>query len=389
MPRTLKRRSDAISRDSPPPAQDSSPEREANTNNRRRRPSTSSDSAASNDGENDNISEAEDDGPTQAATHQRTLVKKLVRLALATEYSRQPLRRNDISQKVFKDSGSSGRSFKTVFAEAQKVLGGVFGMRLVELPGREKVGLKDRRAAAQASQAAKKKGKETQGGEGGAGGGSSSKSWILVSVLPEGYRTHPEINVPARAPTVEMEAGYTALYSFVVAIVWLNGNELSEGKMERYMQKVNVGGSTEWGSWEKVLARMVREGYVDRRKEQEEGWVYSVGPRGKVEVGTRGVEGLVKAVYGVGAGQGEGGEEERDEGEEDGASARTNGKLDEDELNRRLARSLGVSVGGQTQEVQMVNGGGEEDNGEQPEPQQRRRSGRRRGARDDDDDDDE
>ena len=359
MPRTLKRRSDAISRDDSAPAQDSSPEPAAPTNNRRRRPSTSS-SEASAASANGDVSDAED--ATQGQTQQSTLVKKLVRLALATEYSRQPLRRTDISSKVFKDSGSSGRGFKGVFAEAQKVLGNVFGMKLVELPGREKTGIKERRlAATQATQKKEGKGKqkETQGGDatGGGGNGTGGKSWILVSTLPDKYKRNAEMMLPAKAPTVDTEAGYTALYTFVVAIVWLNGNELSEAKMERYMNKVNVGGSTEWGSWEKVLSRMVREGYVDRRKEQEEGFVYSVGPRGKVEIGTTGVEGLVKAVYGVG------GEAEEEAGDEEGANGdggnatRVNGKIDENEINKRLTRSLGVSVGGESHTQESADGG--------------------------------
>ncbi len=383
MPRTLKRRSDAISRDdSPRTVQFPSPEPEPNVNNRQR-PSSSS----SSDTNNEEVSDPDD--TTHPQTQQSTLVKKLVRLALATEYSRQPLRRADISAKVFKDGGSSGRGFKSVLAEAQKILGSVFGMKLVELPGREKLGIKERRL--QATQAAKegKKEKESQGADGTGGGGTGGKSWILVSTLPDEYKRNPKIILPSKAPTMDTEAGYTALYTFVVAIVWLNGNELSEGKMERYMQKVNVGGSTEWGSWDKVLARMVREGYVDRRKEQEEGWLYSVGPRGKVEIGARGVEGLVKAVYGLGSGEEDvAGEEEQGNEEVEGANARTNGKIDEDELNKRLTRSLGVSVGGQrqTQELQMVDGTDQDGNNEQPEPQQRRKSARQRGAREKDDD---
>ena len=222
----------------------------------------------------------------------------------------------------------------------------------------------------------KKKG-ESQGTEGGGG-----KSWILVSVLPDEYKRNADVVVPAKAPTVDTEAGYTALYSFVVAVTWLNGNELSEGKMERYMERVNAGAATEWGSWDRVLARMVREGYVDRRKEPDEGWIYTVGPRGKVEVGIRGIEGLVKTVYGAGVN----GVEEANEAEEEGEDANpaASGKLDEEELNKRLTRSLGVSVGGQTQEVQMVDG--DNDTGSVQEPEQSRRSGRRKGARDDDDD---
>lgn len=77
-------------------------------------------------------------------------VQKLVRFALSCEYARQPIRRSDISLKVFNDIGGpnnagTGRNFRQVFAKAQKVLEEVFGMRMVELPVREKVTISQRR----------------------------------------------------------------------------------------------------------------------------------------------------------------------------------------------------------------------------------------------------
>lgn len=71
------------------------------------------------------------------------MVKKLIRLALSSEYSRQPIRRADISTKVLGEQGS--RPFKTVFEHAQKALRYRFGMELVELPQREKVTASQRR----------------------------------------------------------------------------------------------------------------------------------------------------------------------------------------------------------------------------------------------------
>lgn len=71
------------------------------------------------------------------------MVKKMVRLALASEYSRQPIRRTDISAKVLGEQGS--RRFKAVFDEAQTVLRKRFGMEMVELPGKEKVTISQRR----------------------------------------------------------------------------------------------------------------------------------------------------------------------------------------------------------------------------------------------------
>ena len=77
------------------------------------------------------------------------LVKKLVRLALASEYTRQPVRRSDINAKVFGElhgSGGGGRQqFRMVFEGAQEALREWFGMELVELPARERVTVRERR----------------------------------------------------------------------------------------------------------------------------------------------------------------------------------------------------------------------------------------------------
>jgi hypothetical protein len=71
------------------------------------------------------------------------MVKKMVRLALASEYSRLPIRRTDISAKVLGEQGT--RQFKVVFEQAQKELKTRFGMEMVELPAREKTTISQRR----------------------------------------------------------------------------------------------------------------------------------------------------------------------------------------------------------------------------------------------------
>lgn len=83
------------------------------------------------------------DAGTQADSSLDQMVKKLVRLALASEYQRRPIRRADISEKVL---GSQGRQFKSVFERAQLDLRAVFGMEMVELPARDKVTLQQRRS---------------------------------------------------------------------------------------------------------------------------------------------------------------------------------------------------------------------------------------------------
>lgn len=83
----------------------------------------------------------DDDGPS-SSTSLDDLAKRLVRLALAHESQRRPLRRQDISDKVL---GSGSRQFKKVFAQAQHELRTVFSMELVELPARDKLTVAQRR----------------------------------------------------------------------------------------------------------------------------------------------------------------------------------------------------------------------------------------------------
>ncbi|KIW15409.1 hypothetical protein PV08_05455 [Exophiala spinifera] len=336
-----KRRSDAISRDDPPssPDAESDSDSETVTQSRRQRPRSSSESSAAS-----SASDSHHHDP------HGTLVKKLVRLALATEYSRTPLRRSDIHTKIFKDSNTHGRSFKTIFNSAQDILKDTFGMHLVELPSKEKTSLKDRR-----NQATQTKSNTS----------TSSKSWILVSVLPDKLKTNPAVVQPTKAPSQETEATYTALYTFILSLIYLNNGALTDQKLNRYLKRVNMDTYTPFGALEKLLARMAREGYVEKRRDTTSGeevieWVS--GPRGKVEVGAKGVAGLVRSVYGYGAvplgmvagatatqpgrsrrGSGSGSDDEGDSGPQRLV------KIEEDELNSKIKRSLGIRFGRERQ----------------------------------------
>jgi DNA-binding MarR family transcriptional regulator len=242
-------------------------------------------------------------------------------------------------------------------------------MQLVELPSRDKSDLKSRRQLA--SQGAKS-----------ASASSTNKSWILVSTLPERYKRDPRIVTPTNAGgSREAEASYTALYTFVISVIYLNNGILPEAKLDRYLKRVNAETYTSLGATEKLLARMVKEGYVEKRRDTSTGeenieWV--VGPRGKVEVGIKGVQGLVKGVYGFGGTRGPDMEDEDEE----------------KELDRKLKRSLGIREEGP--KIIVENAGAETGNGgAEAEPEQPRRRGdaRRRprraatrGSRSDDDD---
>ena len=92
-----------------------------------------------NDNDNDNVEDFEEDTSSSSIA---LLSKNLARYAMSCEYSRTPIKRQDIGQKVL---GTHSRSFKEVFAAANTHLMDVFGMRMVELPNREKVTLRQKR----------------------------------------------------------------------------------------------------------------------------------------------------------------------------------------------------------------------------------------------------
>ncbi|KAI9724651.1 MAG: hypothetical protein M1828_003520 [Chrysothrix sp. TS-e1954] len=275
-----------------------------------RRGSTSSSASATG---------SEDEGAGSSANQQQ-MIKSLVRLALACEHARLPIRRGDISSKVL---GTSSRQFKRVFEGAQLALRQTFGMEMVELPAKEKVTISQKRAAQRSQQT------QSQAS-------TSSKVWVLSSSLPAKYRDAAVLE-PSKVPTSEAEAAYTGLYSFLIAVITLGGGQLSEAKLDRYLRRMNADQSTPIDKTEKMLARMVKEGYLHKSKETvngEEMTEYFVGPRGKIEVGEKGVAGLVRRVYGLPL---------------DGAPGDT-------DLERRLERTLRISASLGTHTQSVANG---------------------------------
>ncbi|CAI7574435.1 unnamed protein product [Penicillium manginii] len=308
-----------------------------------RRQRTRSSSAAGDDSE---------DGKSGAPSSLDAMVKKMVRLALASEYSRLPIRRTDISAKVLGEQGT--RRFKVVFEQAQKELKTRFGMEMVELPAREKTTISQRRAAQKTDKPS-----------------SGNKSWILTTTLPQSYQTSA-ILPPTKAPSAGTESTYTGLYSFIIALITLNGGSLAEPKLDRYLARMNAESHTPIDRTDKLLLRMIREGYLVRTREMdggEEQIEFLVGPRGKVEVGTNGVAGLVREVYGRGEGtpKASGRVPGYGDGDEDVLGGEMT-QMEEEEreaFEGRLRRSLGIRERpGQTQEAgssgQRGRGGGEE-----------------------------
>ncbi|KFY88215.1 hypothetical protein V500_06497 [Pseudogymnoascus sp. VKM F-4518 (FW-2643)] len=212
------------------------------------------------------------------------LVMKLVRYALACELGRVPIRREGIREKVFGKHG--GRRFQQLFDEAQVLLEEKFGMQMVELPSKEKVTLKDRREALAAVQKA--------------AATTTNRPYILQSILPKKYNI-PAIITPSHIPSTFAESAYMGLYTLIVSIIMLNGGRVSDEKLMRYLQRLNANVNTPVDKTELVFAKMQKQGYIVKIKDNASGtdikeWM--VGPRGKVEVGAEGVKGLVETVYG-------------------------------------------------------------------------------------------
>ncbi|KAJ5936662.1 MAGE family-domain-containing protein [Penicillium verhagenii] len=208
-----------------------------------------------------------------------SLVKKMVNLALAKEHKRLPIKREDITSKVLVHQ--ERRMFKTVFQHAQLKLMDVFGMEMTELPPKQDITTSQRRA----TQKIKKH--------------STRKSWILSTTLPPKYRT-PSILIPTKAPSANEEAIYTGLYTFIIAVITLNGPSLNEDKLMRYLKRAKADVHTPIDRTDKLINRLCRDRYLVRTREVDENEdvvLYMVGPRGRIEVGSKGVDGLVEEVF--------------------------------------------------------------------------------------------
>ncbi|KAH9859714.1 hypothetical protein IAQ61_011495 [Plenodomus lingam] len=244
---------------------------------RNRRPDESSDDDVDGD-----MAEGEREGGSGSL---QQLSKSLVRYALACEYSRKPIKRQDINEKVL---GSHTRLFKEVFQQANTDLMEVFGMQMIELPKADRVTMRQKRAAAASESQSK-----------------SSSMWVLQSILPEEYRI-PEIigpSQPLEEGTLNREDSYVGLYTMVIALITISGGIMPEGKLDRALRRMNADQSTPIGNKDKTLAAMVKDGYIVKVKEaapgQDETIDYIVGPRGKVEVGREGVACLIRVMYGA------------------------------------------------------------------------------------------
>lgn len=148
----------------------------------------------------------------------------------------------------------------------------------------------------------------------------------------------------------------------------LNGGSLAEQKLDRYLARTNAEVATPVDRTDKLLQRLCKEGYIIKTREMdggEEVVEYVLGPRGKIEVGTSGVAGLVRTVYG------------KDGGDHAGLTQLQ--REDLEDFEGKLGRSLGIDPvpvqAGGLDGAGDVDGDGEER--EAPRSSEPRRSSRR------------
>ncbi|KAI5917524.1 MAGE family-domain-containing protein [Camillea tinctor] len=238
-----------------------------------------------NNDSNDDSEPSDDDHDRSAADGTESqLIKKLVRYALACEYARIPIKRDGIRDKVL---GNNPRSFRRVFDGAQGQLRSVFGMEMSELPMREKRTLKEKQKATARKAASQ--------------GPASSRQYVLVSTLPQEYKSQPIIG-PSRIPSSSEEAAYVGFYTMLISLIVLTGGELSNVKLKRYLARLNAGQNLPNDRTDNVLQKLVRQGYIDKVVEKSDGEedtiTWCVGPRGKVEVPPQSIAAFITEVWG-------------------------------------------------------------------------------------------
>lgn len=174
-------------------------------------------------------------------------------------------------------------------------------MMMVELPSKEKITLRDRRGNmiksfyilvnAHSNTAAAQKVSQPV---------TTSNSYILTSTLPPKFRT-PAILAPSIIPTAATEAAFVGLYTLIIALITLSGGHLADAKLIRHLTRLNADVNFPMDKTEVMLQKMIKLGYLVRTKDSSGGdevIEWSVGPRGKLEVGNKGITGLVMDLYG-------------------------------------------------------------------------------------------
>ncbi|OAD66451.1 hypothetical protein PHYBLDRAFT_152523 [Phycomyces blakesleeanus NRRL 1555(-)] len=207
-------------------------------------------------------------------------VKDTVRLALACEFKKTAIKRDDINKKVLQDHKFE---FKRLHRAANDKLRYLFGFEMVDLPVKEKILAGSRRD-----------GKEVPG--------SGSKGYMLLNALPEKY------NVPELFKYKDEEYENVGVLYCILALIFVNEQTLSKGELEEHLNRLHVTDETQtFGDRDKLLDNFVKQGYLLRKKnnlaandpnaDPDAGIEYYWGPKAKVEIPEENIVNFITSVY--------------------------------------------------------------------------------------------
>lgn len=127
---------------------------------------------------------------------------------------------------------------------------------------------------------------------------------------------------PSIIGSTSEEAEYVGLCTMLVSLIAMSpSHSMPNAKFESVLSRLNCDKNMgNLDSTQNVVAKMIKQGYIYKsvdRSGDDEQIDWTVGPRGKVEIGDKGIMGLVHEVYGESA---------------------------PDNLEKRLKQSLGIEV---------------------------------------------
>ncbi|KAG4300768.1 hypothetical protein PCANB_002873 [Pneumocystis canis] len=216
------------------------------------------------------------------------MVKNFIRLILALEHTRTPIKKEDIAKKVLLPSHS--RSFAIVFKKTQEKLRNIFGMELVELP------CKNRYKHMSTFQLRRNNNSQTQTSSSAT---QSNKSWILCSILDPKYS-----NLIFETPTIK-ESVFSGIVMIILSFIVMNNGIISEELLKKHLSHLQIDNNIPNGDLDKTLKEMVKKGYIERieedttsMSEKEKSYAYFLGQRGKTEIDSQRLATFIEKIHG-------------------------------------------------------------------------------------------
>ncbi|KAJ3286602.1 Melanoma-associated antigen D2 [Rhizoclosmatium sp. JEL0117] len=196
-------------------------------------------------------------------------VKAFVRIALASQQKRVPVKREDLVKTVL--SQQNAKVFSAVFDRAQKVLRSVFALELVRLDSKHSNRRKDPKAKAQKEPTVR-------------------QEYILRSILPK----HHQDFVASIIPVDDDKTAKDTLLRIVLSLVLAEKRLVSSDLLYKHLETLGIYRNRTHPVFQKiedVIAGFVKEEYLDKLKNDETAQQqnagsaedYQWGPRAKVE----------------------------------------------------------------------------------------------------------